>query len=65
MDALRHDDVAYWGEAVAVTHLAKNMDENISGANRPQKGQASIASECYEMQRAASIVANEFVGHGT
>jgi hypothetical protein len=48
-----------------VGHLTKNMDESISGANRAQKGQASIASERNEMQMAASIVANEFVGHGT
>jgi hypothetical protein len=63
MDVLRHDDVAHQGEAVAVTHLAKNMDENLSGADRAQKRQASIASEGNEMQMVASIVANEFVGH--
>ena len=46
-------------------HLAKNADKNISGANGAQKGQASIARERNEMQMAASIVENEFVGHGT
>jgi hypothetical protein len=61
----RHDDVAHQGETVAITHLAMNRDESISGANRPQKGQTSIASEGNEMQMAASIVANEFIGHGT
>ena len=34
MDVLRHNDITYQGEAVAVAHLAQNMDENISGANR-------------------------------
>src|SRR5260221_6320661 len=41
------------------------MDENISGTNRAQQGQASIASERNEIQMAASIAANEFVSHGT
>jgi hypothetical protein len=65
MDVLRHDDITYQGEAVTVSHLAQNMDENISGANRAQKGQSSITSERDEMQMTASVVANEFVGHGT
>ena len=64
MDVLRHDDVAHQGEAVAIAHLAKNINKNISGTNGAQKGQASIASERNEMQMAASVVANEFVGHG-
>ena len=60
MDVLRHDDVAHQGEAVAVTRLTENMDENISGANRAQQGQASVTSKRNEMQTTASIVANEF-----
>ena len=47
-----------------VTH-PKNLNESILGANRAQQGQASIASEGNEMEMAASVVANEFVGHGT
>jgi len=65
MDVLRHDDITHQGEAVAVAHLAKNMDENISGANRTQKRQASIAGERNEMQMTVSIAPNEFVGHET
>jgi hypothetical protein len=65
VNVLRHDDVAHQGEAVAVTHLAKNSDEHISGPNRAQKGQASIAGERNEVQMSSSIVANEFVGHRT
>ena len=65
MNVLRHDCVNDLGEAVALPHLAKKMDENISGANRTQKGQAPVTSEGYEMQVAASIPANEFTGHGT
>ena len=65
MDVLRHDDITRQGEAVAVAHLAKNMDESISGANRAQKRQASIAGERNEMQMALSVAANKFVGHAT
>ena len=59
-----HDDATYKGEAVALTHLAENLNEDISGANRAQQGQASIAGERNEVQMAASVVANEFAGHG-
>lgn len=65
MDVLRHDNVAHKGKSVAVAHLAKNSDENVSGANRAQKWQTSIASEGNEMQMAASVAANKFVSHGT
>jgi hypothetical protein len=64
LDVLRHNDVTHQGEAVTVTHLAKNLDENISGANRAQQRQASITGERNEMQMAASIVPNELDGHG-
>ncbi len=64
MDVLWHGDVTHQGESVAVAQLAKNLDENISGANGAQKRQAPIAGERNEMQMAASIVANEFVKHG-
>jgi tetratricopeptide (TPR) repeat protein len=64
MDMFRHDDVAHQAEAVPVAHLAENLHENISGANGAQQGQASLASESNEMQMAAPIVADEFVGHG-
>ena len=65
MDVLRHDYVAHQGEAIAIPHLTEDLDENISGANRAQQGQASIASERNEMQMTVPVVANEFVGHGT
>src|ERR1700680_4717928 len=64
-DVLRHDYVAHQGEAIAIPHLTEDLDENISGANRAQQGQASIASERNEMQMTVPVVANEFVGHGT
>jgi hypothetical protein len=64
MEMLRHDDVAHQGEPVPVAHLPQSVDENASGANRAQQGQASVTSERIEMQMAASVVANEFVGHG-
>jgi hypothetical protein len=50
MDVLRHDNVAHKGKSVAVAHLAKNSDESVSGANRAQKWQTSIASEGNEMR---------------
>jgi len=65
VDVLWHDDVTYKGEPVAVAHLTEDLDETISGSNRAQRGQASIASERNEMQMAAPVVANKFMGHGT
>ncbi len=62
-DVLGHDNVTHVGKPLAVPQFAKNLDENISGANRAQQGQVSITSENDEMQMAASVVANEFVGH--
>jgi hypothetical protein len=63
MDVLGHDYVAHQGESEAVARLAKNLDEGVSSANRAQKGQSPIASERDEMEMAAAVVANEFVGH--
>ncbi len=60
---LRHDDVTHKREAVAVAYLAQHLHEDISGANRARQREAPIAGESNEMQMAASIVANEFVGH--
>ena len=65
MDVLRHDDVTYKGEAVAVAYLAQNLDENISGANRAQQRQTPVTSTRNKMQMTAAVVAHEFVGHGT
>ena len=48
-----------------VADLAENLDENISGSDGPQKGQASIASKSDEMEMPLSIAATEIVGHGT
>jgi hypothetical protein len=64
MDVLRHDHVAGQGKPIAVAHLAKNLNENISGANRAQQGQALITRERNEMQMPLTVVADEFVGHG-
>jgi hypothetical protein len=64
VDVLGHDDVAYKKVSVAVARLAKNLNKRISSANRAQKREAPIASECDEMKIAASLMANEFVSHG-
>lgn len=61
----RHDDIAHQAEAVPVPHLTENLDEDISDANGTQKGQAPVTSEGNEMQMAASVVAKEFMGHGS
>jgi hypothetical protein len=58
------NDVTHQGEAVAVPYLAKNMDKDISGANRTQKRQASVASEGDEVQLVLPAAANKSVGHG-
>jgi hypothetical protein len=63
-NVLRHDHVVHQGESVTVTHLAKKLDKNISGANRAQQGQSSITSESNEMQVAESVAATKFVDHG-
>jgi hypothetical protein len=63
MDVLRHDDIAHQGKSVAVAYLAENLDEDISGANRAQQGQASITGERNEMQMAVPVVVNEFVAY--
>src|SRR5216683_1473708 len=59
------DDITDQGETVAVAHIGKNVNENIPGANRAQKGQLSITSERIEMQVSASVVPNQSFGHGT
>jgi hypothetical protein len=64
VDVLRHDDIAHEGESIVVAGLAKNLDKGVSSANRAQQRQASIASEGDKVQMAASIMADEFVGHG-
>lgn len=63
MDVLGHDHVTDEGEAVPVADFAKHLHEDIPGANRAEQRQASIAGEGNEMQMAAPVVANEFVGH--
>jgi hypothetical protein len=65
VNVLGHDNISDQRKSVAVAHLTKNLDKNILGANRTQKRQTSIAGEGNEMQMAAPVVANEFVGHAT
>ena len=64
MDVLRHDNVTHQGEPIAVPNPAENLNKDMRGANRGQQRQAPIAGERNEMQMAASVVANQFVGHG-
>jgi len=65
MDVLGHDHVAHQRESIAVARFAENPDERVPGANRAQKRQAPIAGEGDEMQMAAPVMTNEFMGHGT
>jgi hypothetical protein len=60
-----HHDVTHQREAKAIAHLAKNIHKSISGANRAQQRQASIASESNEMQMSTTVAPDELVGHGT
>lgn len=61
---LGHDHVTHQRESVAVARFAENLNEGVSSSNGAQKRQPPIASESDEMQMAAPVVANEFVGHG-
>jgi hypothetical protein len=58
-----HDHVTYQRESVAVARLTENLNKGVSSANGAQKRQPPKASEGDEMQMAAPVVANEFVGH--
>jgi len=62
VDVFRHSDVAYQREAIAIAHLVQIRDENIPGANRAQQRQASLTTECDEMEMPAPGVPNQFVG---
>ena len=58
----RHSDVAYQREAIAIAHLVQIRDENLPGANRAQQRQASLTTECDEMEMPAPGVPKQFVG---
>ena len=62
VDVFRHSDVAYQREAIAIAHLVQIRDENIPGANRAQQRQASLTTECDEMEMPAPGVPKQFVG---
>ena len=62
MGVLLHDHVADQRKIKQVAHLTENLHEEILGANRAQKRQAAVKTECDEIKMAAPTAANEFVG---
>jgi hypothetical protein len=44
-------------------HFCKYLDDGIPGANSTEQGQSPLTGERNEMEMAASVLANEFVGH--
>ena len=44
---------------------SRRIEQYLSGANQAQRWQTPVTTECDEMEIVASIVADEFIGHGT
>jgi hypothetical protein len=44
---------------------SRRIKQYLPGANQAQRWQTPVTTECDEMEIVASIVADEFIGHGT
>ena len=64
MDMFRHDYIAGDDEAISLANLFKDLEEDVTTMNKPEKRSAVMAATGDEMEFSVAVDSLESFGHG-